>query len=408
MNTCAIHEANIERLEKKLLTTGNKCKKYGCEFSYRRVGEEFREIKVDDVKHVYRYILVEAEGQAIISGWRFIASLEHTQEGNIIKAADKDIEVPEKYYNSDPICEHCNTSKNRKGTYVVRNEESGEFKQVGKSCLKDYTNGMDAEAIAAYISQFDELIKAEEILGGGFQGFYYDTDEILRYMAETIKHFGYVKSGYGNYGTSSRSTDYYAMNHGGGYFLGAKRAAELRGEMDSVGFNADSPKTVELAGNARKWISEQDDAGNYIHNLKVVSALDYVKPSNFNLLASLFPAYDREIEYQAVKAERERERAEEEAKAKKSVHVGQVGDKLVVTVRDLRCVTSFEGFHGTTYLYKIVGEDNNVYIWMTGNILEDDALELKGTVKKHSEFRGVAQTVLTRCKVLKTKEQKVG
>lgn len=35
---------------------------------------------------------------------------------------------------------------------------TGEFKQVGRSCLKDFTGGLDASAVAQYISFFDELI----------------------------------------------------------------------------------------------------------------------------------------------------------------------------------------------------------------------------------------------------------
>ena len=397
MGAYAIHEANIERLEKKLQTIKNKCSKYGCEFDYKRVGEEYREVKEHEEEHIYRYILIEAEGHAVIAGWRFIASLEHTHEGNIIKAADKDFGVPEKYYHADPVCEHCNTKKSRKGTYVIRNEETGDFKQVGKSCLRDYTGGMDAEAIASYISMFDALIQAEEVLEGGRMRFYYDTEEILRYMAETIRHFGYVKSGYGNYGTSSRATDYYAVDHGS-RFLGPEEVVRLRGEMEAAGFDANSPKTIELVTKAREWIAEQPEASNYLHNLKVASALDYADPGNLNILASLFPAYDREIEYQAAKAERERERAAEAAKAQASAHVGKVGDRIVVDVDSAKCVTSFNSDFGTTFIYRIVGKDGNVYIWKTGSILNDEIAKIKGTVKEHSEFRGVKQTVLTRCK----------
>lgn len=150
-----IFEGNMPRLEKKLNRIKNKCKKYGCEFSYKVVGEEYR-------KHegmAIRFVLVEAEGTAVINGWEFVAEVEHTENGNIIRGTG--IEVPERYYHCEPICEHCKTNRRRKYVYIVRNTQTGEFKMVGKSCLNDYTHGMNAEFAAAYLSLFDELVKAE-------------------------------------------------------------------------------------------------------------------------------------------------------------------------------------------------------------------------------------------------------
>lgn len=38
----SILEANMERLEKKLTRIQNKCKRFGCSFTYEKVGEEFK------------------------------------------------------------------------------------------------------------------------------------------------------------------------------------------------------------------------------------------------------------------------------------------------------------------------------------------------------------------------------
>ena len=77
----AIYEGNIDRLEKKLKRISNKCKAYGCDFHYEQTGEEFRELKDEKGnKHTARFVLVEAEGTAIINDWEFIAELEHTEK----------------------------------------------------------------------------------------------------------------------------------------------------------------------------------------------------------------------------------------------------------------------------------------------------------------------------------------
>lgn len=157
----AIYEGNLDRLEKKLKRIFNKCKAYGCDFHYEQTGEEFRELKDEKGnKYTARFVLVEAEGTAVINDWEFVAELEHTEKGNIITGV-AGIEVPERYYTTTPVCEHCNSKRYRKNTYIVRNKTTGEFKQVGKSCLKDFTHGMSAEAVTQYMSLFDTLIEGE-------------------------------------------------------------------------------------------------------------------------------------------------------------------------------------------------------------------------------------------------------
>ena len=106
----AIYEGNIDRLEKKLKRISNKCKAYGCDFHYEQTGEEFRELKDEKGnKYTARFVLVEAEGTAIINDWEFIAELEHTENGNIITGV-AGVEVPERYYTTRPMCEHCNST----------------------------------------------------------------------------------------------------------------------------------------------------------------------------------------------------------------------------------------------------------------------------------------------------------
>lgn len=104
MERYAIPEENMERLKKKLATIKKKCSQYGCEFVFNEVGEEFREVLTEDgMKQTIRFILVEAEGCAVVNGWQFVAALEHTDKGNIIKGI-ADVEVPDRYYNAAPCC----------------------------------------------------------------------------------------------------------------------------------------------------------------------------------------------------------------------------------------------------------------------------------------------------------------
>lgn len=145
-----IHEGNMQKAEKKLTTLKNKCEKYGCNFKCDVIGELFAEVEEG---RIAKFFVLDVEGEAKVNGWRFVATVEHTEAGNIIRAFDNTVEIPERYRTSEAVCEHCNSKRRRKDTYLIVNE-SGEFKQVGKSCLKDFTNGLTAEAIAAYSVSF--------------------------------------------------------------------------------------------------------------------------------------------------------------------------------------------------------------------------------------------------------------
>lgn len=394
MKTFAIYEGNMERLEKKIQTIRNKCNKYGCDFHFAKIGEEFRTVNQDGKKLTVRFILVEAEGTAIVNGWKFVASVEHTDKGNIIKQAC-DIEVPNRYYTSEPVCEHCNSNRYRKDTYIVMNEETKEFKQVGKSCLKDFTNGMSAEGVAQYISLFDELIKGEAPCGGyGKQ--YYLVEDFLMYVAETIKHFGYVRTQDKGRSTRDRAFDYYMMEHGGNFL--DKVYEKLKEEMETVSFNAKS--NAESVARALAWLDSQSEDNNYMHNLKVACSLKYTAYSNLGIVTSLYPTYNRELEYQADKAEREKQQALKQSTEQGSVYIGNVGDRVEINVNSVECVTSWETMYGTTRIYKFVDVDGNVYTWKTSNYIADDkATKVTGTIKAHTEYRGVKQTEITRCKI---------
>lgn len=390
----AIYEGNMDRLTKKITTIRNKCNKYGCDFRFEEVGEEFREVTLENGEKVTtRFILVEAEGVARVNGWRFVATVEHTEKGNIIKKAFE-VEVPERYYTSEPVCEHCNSRRRRKDTYIVMNEETGEFKQVGKSCLKDFTGGMSAEGVAYYTSLFEELIERETPLGTGHIERYFNVKEFLLYVAETVKHFGYVKTQYGMgvYSTRDRASDYYLIDNGGNFHFEKERA--LKEEMRSVSFDAQSNK--EYVEELLAWVNNQTTDNNYMHNLKTACSLEYTSYRNLGILTSLFPTYNRELEHQVEKAKQE----EQTSREKNSIHIGNVGDRLEIKVDHFECVTSWDTMYGVTRIYKIVDTNGNVYTWKTSNYIEEETIDVvKGTVKAHNEYRGTKQTELTRCKV---------
>lgn len=413
--TYSIHEDNLDKLKSKLNKIEKKCNKYGCNFIYKEIGEEYKDIqhykegfdgykKVEDYTHTTkeRFVIVEVEGNAKINNWEFIATLEHTELGNIIRSYNKEIEVSESYRYCKPTCEHCNTNRSRKDTYIIRNTVNGEFKQVGKSCLMDYTNGLSAEMIASYLSYFNALQKMDDMesIGGGYgcNKNYINVASYLSSAVEVVNKLGFVsKSVAEQEGKIPTSGIVLKMMNPVNQFD--------KDEIEKIDFVQDRQENIEIVEKMLEWLSTQDLNNNqYIGNLKIACSKEYAEYRDLGLLASLPSAY-----YKAINNIAEKERQEKEKEGtEQSEHFGNVGDRIVLDNVTINRIASYSTDFGAMFIYKITS-GTNVFIWKTGKYeeMKDGKMQLiemftsiKGTIKAHTKYGDELQTELTRCKVM--------
>lgn len=400
MNRYFILEDNLERLEKKITTIKNKCTKHGFAFTYNLTGNvEFREREVEEGYTVTnKFIEVEVEGEVHHNDWEFVAVVEHAQSGNIIRQFKTDIEVPMRYYHSSKVCEHCNKIRNRKDTYLIHNTANDDWKQVGTGCLCEFTNGLNADEVARYISCFDTFIQGESPISGRSYTIYYDVKQILCYGVETVNHFGYEKkTEWADRPTSGRALDYYYAVENPNR-LHTTYLEKLVDEMNYVNFDARKESVVQFAEEAIQWAVSQADteSNSYLHNLKVICSSEVCTGRDLGILISLVPTYMRHIEKEIEKTEKEKQR---EAEAT-SEYVGQIGQRISFNAASATCVYSGENMFGITFMYKFTDEAGNILMWSTDKALDlDNNLHVVGTIKKYEDFNGVKQTWLTRCKV---------
>ena len=397
-----IYEGNMPRLEKHINKIARKCEKYGCDFHYAEVGEIFKDFEEDKDANgnpckpytvTRRFVIIEVDGKAIVNDWRFIGSVEHTGNGNLIHKT-VDVEVPERYYTTRPICEHCNTRRYRKNTYIIQNEVTGEFKQVGKTCLNDFTNGMDATFIASYYSMFEKLAEFEAIPEGcGWSERYYRTEDILAYTSAVVKAYGYVNANSSN-STAENVKDFYAIDHGFHFFYEVDKA--IKEKMASINFKV-TEDDYKVADEIIAHVTGLEENNNYIHNLKVLCENAWVRYSNINLLCSAIVCWNRELE----RRERVAKRAEENKELAKSEYLGEVGERTTFDIDSWKALTSWETEWGVTVLYRFIDINGNVIIWKSSKYIADEKeiSKLTGTIKEHKDFNGVKQTIVTRCKV---------
>ena len=383
---------NMEKLRKKVASITKKAAKYGVEITYKEIGAEVKEFTNDYGKKVYReYMVVEAEGEAKAEGWVFVGTIEHTPQGNILRSVNDDLKIPEKFKDAAPYCEHCKTRRARKDTYVVYEEEFGIFKQVGKSCLKEYTKGLNAD-MAAFLLQWIDEVEHFQTGGSSFVEMY-NVTEVSKYFVETMRKLGW-RSSAAEESTKSTAMDFYMLDKCP-HKLGKATRERVQKEADEINFNA-SNITDEYINEALDWARNwnENEYNDYRQNLKVIASMEYCKWKHLGYLASLFMAYDKEMEREVKRAEQRKNRLDSE-------FIGCVGDKVTAIIKEWKCLSSWSTEWGVTYLYEFITDGGDVVIWKTSKWLDDEAVlsSISGKIKAHNEYNGVKQTELTRCKV---------
>lgn len=409
----AIYEGFFPEVEKKLKRIERKCAAHNCAFHFEVKGEEFRNVgKVDDLGrtipysvYICKFILIEVEGTARVDDWEAIAVMEHTGHGNIVRRINTEIEIPERFYHSDDVCEHCGVRRMRKELFIIHNVKTDEWRQVGKSCLKLYTNGLSAEAVAAYLDgiRFLESKVSEDFSEFANTSKWVEVEDVIGRAVEVIAAYGrYVKSDEFGGGTKDMVSvmvmreelswkiaylnDHFKDNRSGQYFSREQ-------------FYLDS--TDEKVEKIIAYYKGLTDGGEFIHNIQTLLAEGYVQRKHIGFLCYLPVGYEKAMQ-------KENERKVREAQKATVEFFGEVGKRYTRKIDSAMLVTSWETQYGWTNLYRIMC-GNNVLVWKTNkNIFaEDEALdEITFTVKEHKEYRGENQTEVTRCKVTSHKVEK--
>lgn len=107
------------------------------------------------------------------------------------------------------------------------------------------------------------------------------------------------------------------------------------------------------------------------------------------------------LEFRARKEQRDLERKERDSK---STYVGKIGDRIDLTVV-FEWYMVVDTHYGSMSINRFRDSDGNIYIWKTSSFFdaeEGTEINIRATVKEHSEFRGAKQTVITRVNLQKS------
>lgn len=307
-------------------------------------------------------------------GWSLLAvSIVDSATGARYVYPSPGIEVNRNEFEPIGACDHCGANRYRNATYLVKNTETGETMQVGSTCVKDFLGWHVSFAFVTEKEVTDEL---NDLLDGVKKSETYPVDLVIAVAWAVTKSFGYAPT------SATDSTKAIVLNV-------LRKNHDLKEELQDLASEA-SRKVEQI----REWLSKQHGS-EYIVNLQEAVASGDVTMKSIGLVVSLPYAFER--------SETKRIERERESSGITNEWFGDVKERVTLSVQILK-IHIFENYFGQTTLYTLADDVGRRFVWFSSNNLNlggvGDTVKIKGTIKEHSTYRDVKQTVLTRVKKL--------
>lgn len=326
-----------------------------------------------------------------LADWSFICTIQHLEGGNLLLTVPSEETLDLSAYRTcGPVCQHCNQPRNRKDTYVVQHTD-GSRKQVGKDCLASFTGfGKSPEQAAEWAAWLTSVLAlmsdpgsadpdddGGESYGRGSESGV-GLNSFLAFVVAVSRKTGFRTRKQAEASMSSSTKDDAI------YFMfpprGARAEKLIRPTEDDAAY----------ALKAREWAAAIEPKSDFDHNLKTVASSDGVAYRNLGIAAYLIEAYNRHLGQVAERAARPA-----------SKHFGTVGERLRKLKLTYKGNYSFDSAFGVTFIHRFITEDGSDAIWKTGGLAlceVGQSVVVDASVKEHGDYKGRAQTVLTRVK----------
>jgi hypothetical protein len=325
-----------------------------------------------------------------IAGWTFVARLDVLADGSFVTAVMPGQEL-NGYRPATQTCDHCGIDRYRKATYLLRHDD-GEIKQVGSTCLAAF---LGVEVLGLWALEWEPEIEVgdDDDLGGTTGGGWVRTDtplDVIRAaLAVSQDGRGYVSRATSEIrgGTATASLVFELL-------YPSKRMQDKPEPWFTLAREALRTEENETLGReVLEFAKNIEGDSDYATNLRALASQERIEARHFGLVASTVASWYRNTH----------ERVERQTVKTVNEWVGKEGDKLAgikVTVTGIR---EMENQWGTTTLFTFKDEQGRVFKWFASGIFNDvtegDKVTIvRATVKKHDEYNGTKQTVLTRVK----------
>ncbi|KKL15993.1 hypothetical protein LCGC14_2500030 [marine sediment metagenome] len=417
--TVQIVESNMSRLENEIAKLNRRADKIGCPHleivihstdlkkdptAIARLSEYYgrsgRPIPLEELELIplvkINEVEIVGEGPKI-EGFKFIGTLDHyTIPGKVIVNSVPGETVPEQFFDSSAICDHCNKIRRRVETFIVEKEDDGSYIQVGRNCLRDFF-GHDPMSVARWLNRvmhFVTSLEEDEWSMGGREEVYYDSIKLLSLTVAMIRTFGWVAK-------SSCNEDQTPTTGNVIHYLTPPYTAE--GHKHWREFKAsiqlDEKKDLEEAEASLDWLVEQEANNSYMHNLKLLEDQSLVPSKMVGYWCSLIAAYQR--------AQARLEYAIQEKKKRLNEYVSKVGERTEIRVKCTGMQAINREF-GVVNIHRMLDTDGRTLVWFANaaaKMEKDGEYIIRARIKKHDEYKGWKQTIIGRVFIVEAIEQ---
>ena len=274
--------------------------------------------------------------------------------------------VPEEYLTTDTHCDHCGTHRNRKTIYILRHE-SGSYHRVGSTCVRDFI-GHDPATLFSWMGLIHGFIDDLDGWGKGISCLP-DLIEVLSWAFYYCRTEGYVNR--------NKAEE----------LMVSSTSEKVRASLYNKSRIYITGQDVKNAKAAAEWAAQLPESDSeYITNIRTIAKDGFCTHREIGFAASISACYIKHM-------------MESEAKSG-TEHYGEIKDRVTVEVK-LHSVRAVQTVYGTSFMHKFT-EGNHLFVWWAKADPEAEVGKtylLKGTIKKHDEFNGEKQTVMTRCSI---------
>ena len=393
-------DLNVARTLDRARTLAARAVKKGLSGGYTvRIedGEPRPEYKVDNFgfrkptgrMETPRYLIIDGTPVAF-NGWNFVAIAEW-ENGLPIVNGSPDYEGPQVDRDAlvEGYCDYCKTARRRSKVVIVENE-AGERRAVGTSCVKDF---LGAEVTASWYSGKDAFEEFGGYTGGG--RFDDPLEWTLTLAATVIRQAGFVPAS--SYDKQPTRADVNALL---GY-ASLKMIAEVE---EKYGEPTDEDRQV--AKDALEFGRTMEGESDYALNVRAVFASD----------GPLGPVYEAKrlglvVSVVGVMLKQRGELAERKVKANFEDGIiealyAEAGTKVEFAEAFVGRIFTFETQWGWSRAITFYAGGYR-FKWLTSagpDLDEGDRVSIKGTVKGLDEYDGKTSTALLRVKVTQLAE----
>lgn len=361
-------------------------------------GQDYKQIMnaLAGTKQPVLYHEIEVRGEVpTVNGWKIIGKLEvlrQESEGRsrsdgenvdminedevLVFHVNGDEEVPAQYRDPQRArsCDHCNLTRNRLVTYVLRRQTPygdkeflqhwsrlkgyDQYLRVGSTCMEDFVPGGDALAkFTNVLCDIRQYAKAQENAEVDFANvpMVHELDHVLSLYCGSPHKIGHNTSSHPPYWVH---------------------------ESELKNFEP-SDEGRQKAQKIKEWVSGMSKLpdvhlNDYFHNLVVAFGHNYIEGRLLRLVKSSVAAYDRHL------AQRISPTPE---------HVGVVGQRLQMEVE---CVGVFRT-RNDYVCHKFRTESGNplAYFGVQEKFKEGAHYKLRFTIKAHGAYRGAPSTIIS-------------